>query len=106
VPRMKLMEESIQFQNRLILPPQNMTRKNFRRDLEDSLVVLLLSRLEDHQKLKLENLRTESNMRFVLLVLLLMRVLFQVVVLLSSMLARSLTILREKTSIKMLALRS
>jgi hypothetical protein len=83
-----------------------MTRKNFRRDLEDSLAVLLLSRLEDLQKLKLENLRTESKMRFVLLVLLLMRVLFQVVVLLSSMLARSLTILREKTSIKMLALRS
>jgi len=80
----------------------NMIRRNSRKDLEDLPVESLLSRLEELQKLKLENLKTESRTHSVLLELLEKKVLSQEVVSHFSTLKELLRTLKVLTSIKIL----
>lgn len=82
--------------------PLNTKRKSYKKDLEDLLVVLQSSKLEDPQKLKYKNRKTESRMLSVLQELPVMKVLFQVVEQPYCMLARNLTKLKDQTSIKIL----
>ena len=79
-----------------------MIKKNFKRDSEDLLVESLLSRLEELQKLKFLNLKTESRTHSVLLELLEKKELFQEVVLHFSTLKELLRTLKVLTSIKIL----
>jgi hypothetical protein len=48
-------KESTLLKNKFKSQPQNMTKKNSKRDSEDSLAVLLSSRLEVPQKSKFKN---------------------------------------------------
>lgn len=54
--------ESTKFHQPLDKPPPSMTRRSFRRDLEDSPEELQSLRLEEPQRLRLESSRIESRM--------------------------------------------
>jgi len=83
----------------------NTTRRNYKKDLEDSLVVLPSLRSVEPPKLRSVNLKTELKMLSAPPELLPMKVLCQVEVLLSFMPQKHLTRLRELTSTKILELR-
>jgi len=82
-----------------------MIEKNFKRDLVDSLEELPLLGLEEPQKLRLVNLRTELRMLSVPLELLQRKVLCQEEVSLFFMLPRNWITLKELTLIKILVLK-
>ena len=88
--------------NLLIPLHLNTIEKSFKRDLEDLLVESLSLRLEELQKLKFLNLKTESRTHSVLLELLEKKELFQEEVLLFSTLKELLRMLKVLTSIKIL----
>lgn len=77
--RPKLMKELNKLLQLLRLLHLNMTRRNFKRDLVDSLEVLQSLKLEEHQKSKLVSLKTELKMLSAQLELHQMRVLYPVV---------------------------
>jgi len=92
---------------KLLLQPStplllNMIRRNSKKDLEDLPVESLLSRLEELQKLKLENLKTELRTHSVLPELLEKKVLSQEVVSLFFMLKELLRMLKVLTLTKTL----
>jgi len=102
-PRLK---REFQLSLLLLIPPHLSTiRKNSRRDLEDSLVELPLSKLVEPPRLKSLSSRTELRMPYVLPELPLTKVSFQEVELLSSWLQEVLIKSREITSIKISELR-
>ena len=104
--RPKLTRELTPSRNRSMLLLLNTTRKSSKRDSGDLPEVLQLLRSAVHQRLRSASLRIESKTHSALPALQVMRVLFPGVVLPSSSPAESSTILRVRTSIKMLVSRS
>lgn len=97
---MSLRTELKLFKNKLKKQPLSTTRRNSKKDLEDSLVVLQLSRLVDPQTSKSENLKIELKMLFALPELQVTKVSFQEEDLLFSTHQRDLTTLRVSTLTK------